>query len=327
MIDRRTLVGGSAAAVLLAGLSPTARSGAPLRVASVKYGTLAWLLETIKAEGLDKKHNLDLAVVEIASNQASPVTLYGGSADVIVSDWPWALRQRGMGEALKFSPFSASLGAVMVPENSEIKTLSDLKGKRLGVAGSAIDKSWLLLRAYTTKKLGADIGTSAVPQFGAAPLLAEQIKDGRLDAVLNFWTYTARLKGHGFRAVASMKEVLAELGIVPTPALVGFIWKKSSEAALGGAITAFLAAAAEGNQILATSDAAWERLRPQLKAQNEEEFRALVAGYRSGIPGPWTDAEMKAAETLMSLLIEGGDTDLVGNGTRFDPKLFYSPGT
>jgi hypothetical protein len=26
-------------------------------------------------------------------------------------------------------------------------------------------------------------------------------------------------------------------------------------------------------------------------------------------------------------LIEGGDTELVGNGTRFDPKLFHTPRT
>jgi NitT/TauT family transport system substrate-binding protein len=215
----------------------------------------------------------------------------------------------------------------MVPEGSGIKDLAGLKGKKLGVAGSAIDKSWILLRAYARKTMGVDLAEYAVPQYGAAPLLAEQIKDGRLDAVLNFWTFSARLAGSGFRRLISMSDVMKELGLEPQPVLVGFIWKEATEATHGAAIKALLAAVAEANGVLAKSDAAWERLRPQLKAASDAEFAALVAGYRAGIPGTWSDAEMKSAEKLMSLLVESGDTELVGNGTRFDPELFHGSGT
>ena len=170
---------------------------APLRVASVKFGSLGWLLETIKAEGLDKKHGLKLEVIEIANNQASPSRSMAAAPTSSSATGPGRCASAGMGEALKFSPFSGALGAVMVPEDSPIKTLADLEGKRLGVAGSAIDKSWLLLRAYSKKTLGKDLADLATPQYGAAPLLAEQIRDGKLDAVLNFWTFAARLEGHG----------------------------------------------------------------------------------------------------------------------------------
>ncbi len=327
MIVRRLILAGVAAMAVL-GLAYSASAElVPLRVASVKFGSLGWLLETIKAEGLDKKHGLRIEVVEIANNQASPIALYGGSADVVVSDWTWALRQRGMGEELKFSPFSGSLGAVMVPEGSPIKTLADLQGKRLGVAGSAIDKSWLLLRAYSKKTLGKDLADLATPQYGAAPLLAEQIKDGKIDAVLNFWTFAARLEGTGFRRLISISDVMKNLGVEPQPALVGFVWKEESEAKLGPQIKALLAAATEANAILAKSDVAWERLRPLVKAATDKEFAALKAGYQAGIPSLWGAAEMKSAEKIMGLLVEGGDSELVGNGTRFDPKLFHTPGT
>jgi len=251
-----------------------------LRVASVKFGTLAWLLETIKAEKLDAKYGIQLEIVETATNQSSPVALYGGSADVVVTDWPWALRQRAMGEAVKFAPFSGALGAVIVPAGSPVSSLADLKGKKLGVAGSSTDKSWLLLRAHAKQELGSDLADLVQPQFGAAPLLAEQLKDGRLDAVLNFWTFTARLEAQGFRRVISMSDVMTALGIDPQPALVGFIWKESAEAELLPAINGLLAAAREANEILAQSDAPWERLRPMMKAADDKEFQALKAGYR-----------------------------------------------
>lgn len=297
-----------------------------LRVASVKFGTLAWLLETIKAEKLDDRYNVTLEIVETATNQSSPIALYGGSADVVVTDWPWALRQRAMGEAVKFAPFSGALGAVVVPPDSSIKTLADLAGKKLGVAGSSTDKSWLLLRAHAKAELGSDLAEIVRPQYGAAPLLTEQLKDGRLDAVLNFWTFTARLEAQGFRRVISMSEVMTALGVDPQPALVGFIWKESSEASLLPAINSLLAAARDGNELLATQDAPWERLRPMMKAADEKEFAALKAGYRAGIRGYWSQADMHSAEKIMRILLTSGDEELAGKGTRFDPKAFYAPG-
>jgi len=317
------------AAISISGLvfSPAAHADArKLRVASVKFGTLAWLLETIQAEKLDEKYNVALEIVETATNQSSPVALYGGSADVVVTDWPWALRQRAMGEAVKFAPFSGALGAVVVPADSPIKTLADLKEKKLGVAGSSTDKSWLLLRAHAQKELGADLADYAKPQYGAAPLLTEQLKDGRLDAVLNFWTFTARLEAQGFRRLISMSDVMTSLGVDPQPALVGFIWKEGAQAELLPAINGLLAAAREANELLAKSDAPWERLRPMMKAADDKEFASLKAGYRAGIRDYWSEADMKSAEKIMDILLTAGDAELAGKGTRFDPKAFYAPG-
>ena len=154
MIDRRAaLFGGTLG---LAALTSRAATAAPakLRIAALRSGSLGWLLETIRAEGLDAKADLELDIVDVATNQAGPVALLAGDVDMIVSDWTWALRQRSLGEDFKFAPFSAALGAVMVPPGSPARSLADLAGKRLGVAGSAIDKSWLLLRAFARKTIG-----------------------------------------------------------------------------------------------------------------------------------------------------------------------------
>jgi NitT/TauT family transport system substrate-binding protein len=80
MIDRRSvlLTGGAA----LATLGLTARAGAAsvgsLRVASLKFGSLSWVLETIRAEGLAEKEGLGITVIDVATNQAGPVALLSG---------------------------------------------------------------------------------------------------------------------------------------------------------------------------------------------------------------------------------------------------------
>lgn len=297
-----------------------------LRVAAVQYGSLAWLLATIQAEGLDKKHSLKLDIRSVASNQAGPVTLLAGESDVIVSDWTWAMRQRSLGEPLKFAPYSSALGALVVPVGSKVKTVGDLAGKRVGVAGSAIDKSWLLFRAYSLKTVGKDIAKIATPVFGSAPLITEELRNGRIDAGLNYWTYSARLVGEGYTEILSVKDVIKDLDIEPVPPLVGFVWKERTAAEKGREIEALLVAAAEGNAVLATSDTAWERLRPLVRAASDAEFAAIRASYISGITSEWNAAETRSAEKLTKLLIKLGDTELIGHGTRFDAQLFHVAG-
>ena len=325
MIDRRELLLGAAGAALLSYVPRLAWAETPakLRVASVKFGSLSWLLDTIRHEGLDKSAAIDIDVLEVATNQAGPIALLAGEADIIVSDWTWAMRQRAAGEKLKFAPFSSALGAIMVPSGGPVAKLGDLAGKKLGVAGSAIDKSWLLLRGYSRKKLGKDIADLATPTFGTAPLLSEELRSGRLDAVLNFWTYAARLSSEGYTQMLRMDDVLKELGVTPVPSMVGFIWKEDTEAAKGKAIEAFLGAVAKGNKVLLKSDEAWARLKPLVKPQSDAELKSIAAFYRSGVPKPWGTQETQAAQSLMNLLVEVGDQELVGKGTRFDAELFH----
>jgi len=328
MIDRRRLLAGTGLALVATAMPRPLRAAAPpLRLGSVKYGSLSWLLETIRMLEIDKNAGIEIAIVEVASNQAGPVALLAGGADVILSDWTWAMRQRALGERLRFSAYSSALGALVVPEKSDVKDIAGLKGKELGVAGSAIDKSWLLLRAYAKQKLGRDMAEYAHPSFGAPPLLAEELRSGRIDANLNFWTHAARLTGSGYREILTIGTVMKELGIDPVPALVGFIWKEEYEAEHAAEVAKLLGVVEEANKVLASDDAVWERLRPVMKPASDGEFHALVAAYRAGIPKRWGPPEIQSARKLMQVLIDAGDAELMGRGTTFDVKLFHDAAT
>ena len=124
-----------------------------------------------------------------------------------------------------------------------------------------------------------------------------------------------------------MDDVLKALGIQPVPSLVGFIWREETEQVKGKEIAAFLTAVEQANQVLATSDAAWDRIRNLVKPENDAEFAAIKAYYRAGIPAPWTGAETKSAEKLTQVLVGVGGSQLLGNDTQFDPKLFHAAGS
>jgi len=327
LISRRAaLRQGVLALAALAVPTPGHVAQSSLRVSSLRFGSLSWLLDTIRDQRIDAKLAVKIDVVDTATSQAGPVALLAGDVDVILSDWMWALRQRAEGEDLLFAPYSSALGALMVPAGSPVRTLADLAGRRLGVAGGPIDKSWLLLRAYSRRTIGRDIADVARPVFAAAPLLTEEIRNGRIDAVLNFWTFAARLQGNGFVNLVDMAEVLKSLGIEPPPALVGFVFRQRSLEAKRTALEAFFTAVADGNSVLAQSDPAWERLRPLVQPANDAELAAIRSFYRAGIPRPWGEPETRSAERLFDILAQLGDKELVGPRTRFDARLFHGAG-
>src|SRR3546814_5608098 len=105
---------------------------------------------------MDVQHGFHLEVLELASDQATAVALQAGEVDIIVSDWLWVSRQRAEGKRYTFVPFSSSVGSLMVPPDSPIRDLADIKGKKIGVVGGPLDKSWLLLRGLTQRRHGFD---------------------------------------------------------------------------------------------------------------------------------------------------------------------------
>ena len=161
-----------------------------IRVAVQKTGTLAWELDVIKRHGIERKLDLIIDTLELASTEAGKVALKGGSVDLILSDWLWVARERSLGDTLVFYPASTALGAVMTPAQSSIRSVLDLKDKKLAIAGGPLDKSWLLLQAFALRA-GIDLRKQAVIVYGAPPLLSQKALQGETDATLTYWNFCA----------------------------------------------------------------------------------------------------------------------------------------
>ena len=136
---------------------------ATVRVGVLQFGTVMWELDVVQANKLAQKRGLNLKIVPLASGDASTVALQGGAVDVIVSDWIWVTRQRAEGLNYSFAPYSNAVGSVMVKGDGGIRNVADLKGKAMGISGGPFDKTWLLLRAYASKKYGMDLAAAARP--------------------------------------------------------------------------------------------------------------------------------------------------------------------
>ncbi|WP_205215651.1 ABC transporter substrate-binding protein [Azospirillum brasilense] len=289
----------------------------------LKFGTVSWELDVIRHHRLDEAAGFELKLMELASSQAAQIALQGGAVDMIASDWLWVARQRAAGANLTFIPHSAAVGALMVPAASPIASIADLKGRRIGVAGTPIDKSWLLLKALARDRYALDLDAAATPVFAAPPLLNQKATTGELDAVLNFWPYAARLQAAGMRTVIGVDGMMRDLGLSAQVPAVGFVFHEGWAKANPAALDAFVAASRKAKAIMAQSDAEWDRLRPLMKAEDEATWAALRDQFRAGIPQRWTEEEREAAARLYGLMAKLGGRELVGTAMALPDGTFW----
>ena len=311
--------------VVMAFATAQASATERLRVATQKTGTFAWELEIIHAAGLDRQLDLNIETTELASTEAGKIALRGGSADLIVTDWLWVGRERALGDNLVFYPYSSSLGAVMAPAGSNIKGIPDLVGRKIGVAGGPLDKSWLLLQALA-RRSGVDLKNQAQIAYGAPPLMTQKALQGETDATLTFWNFCAELEAKGMSRVVAMEDVVKQLGAKGPVAMVGYVfdggWAQHNRTLLDH----FLVATQQAKKILANSPAEWQRLAPRIGVSSADALEIYRWRYLEGIPRrPITD-EAADAQALYHVLAEIGGADLVGPAPALDPGTFYSAG-
>jgi len=297
---------------------------ADIKLAVLKYGTVNWELNVIKEHKLDEKYNLNIDVTYLTNKNASAIALMSKAVDMIVTDWVWVSRQRENGKDFSLIPYSTAAGAIMVPEDSSIKNIEDLKDAQIGIAGGSIDKSWILIRAYTMKVYGYDLAKYIEPAYAAPPLINGMAQKGELDGALNYWNYTARLEALNFRKIVAVEDILMEIGIENSLPLIGYVfsqkWAKNNTEAIQG----FIAASNEAREILKNNDEEWERIKNITGAKNTETLIALRDGFRKGIPQENFLSYKNAIETAFKILAEIGGKDLVGNNNQLSDGVIWS---
>jgi NitT/TauT family transport system substrate-binding protein len=311
-----------AAVILSFAQAGTSYGAEPVRVAVQKTGTFAWELAVIRAHSLDKQANLAVQVVELASPEAGKIALRAGNADIIVSDWLWVSRERTLGAKLTFYPYSSALGAIMVPAASQIRTLADLKGRKLAVAGGPIDKSWLLLQAWL-KQDGIDLKSDATIAYGAPPLLTAKTLSGEMDATLNYWNFCAVLEAKGFRRLAGMEDLLSKLGAKGRTAMIGYVFDEAWANANQDKVARFIAMTRMAKEILSTSNAEWEKIAPLTGAADAATLRTYRDRYREGIPRRPIADEEADARILYRVLADIGGREFVGAAPELSSGTFY----
>lgn len=300
-----------------------------VRVGVLKFGTVNWELKSLKNAGFDADNGIDVEIVPFAGGDATKIALQGGEVDIIVSDWLWVSRQRANGVAMTFSRYSSSVGSMMVAAESGMNSIADLKGKKIGVAGGPLDKSWLLLQGMARDKHGLDLAAENEIVFGAPPLLAEKTLSGELDANLNYWHYCARLEAEGFKRLVSVEDASNALGASGALSSLGYIFDEAWAGENEAAVVGFINASKQTKALMKESDAEWDRLASSGAIKDKgAALEKLRDRFREGIPTRALNDEIRDAEIIYRVLSKAGGKKLVGDSAVLvDGTYWEGPGS
>jgi NitT/TauT family transport system substrate-binding protein len=316
--------------VATAWLAPVPARAEPLpvvRIGVLKFGTVSWELDVIRRHGLDRAHGFALQPTELAGKDGAAVALQGGAVDVILTDWLWVAKRRALGGDFTFAPHSHATGGLMVRRDAGIKGIADLKGRKIGIAGGPVDKSWLVLRAYAKKVAGLDLTRDAEPLFAAPPLLNEILKRADIPAAINFWQYNARLPEADYLELVRVEDMLPALGVPAQTPLLGWVFGETWAAKNPTLLSGFLAAAKTAREKLAASPDEWQSIAPLVHADDAAMLARLREAYRRGIANAQAEARASdpavAAQRLLELLTAFGGIDDAPPGGRVPPGTFF----
>lgn len=295
-----------------------------ITIALQEGGTAAWEIAAMRAAGLDKYHNIEIEVRDVADSRAGQVALQAGEVDVILSDFVWVSSQRNQGADFTIVPHSLAVGGLMAPADGVVKSVADLEGKTLAVAGGPVDKSYIFLQAYFNSKTGKMLPDVITAEFGAPPLVNEMLAGGQAQAALNFWHFAARAKLAGAVEVISVKDMLAEMGVSKQPPLLGWTFSEKLARTKKDEITRFLDASFATKQKLLGDDAIWDQIRPVMRgAEDDALFTALRDAYRAGIVTSYGEADIQAATEAYALIAKFGGAEAIGNVPDLAPGTFW----
>jgi len=294
-----------------------------IRIGVQAGGTVEWELPVLQEALKAKSADFELEIKHVANVEAGKAALQSGAVDIIVSDWIWVSGQREKGVDLTFYPYADTSGALVVPSDSGIHSLSDLKGKRLGIAGGELDKNWLLLQALASQQQEIEIDSTVEKVFSTPPLINEQIKQGRIDAALTYWHFAARLEADGYRTIIDGRSILQGLGIQEAVANLGYVFKQSWADQHGQSLKQFFDAGKQARQTLCSSDAAWQKIRPLTKVEDDLTQKHLRQSYCAGNIEHWGEAEQKAAEKVYVLLHKQSKQALTGKSEQLQKGTFW----
>ena len=304
------------------GFSASAGEKTVIRLGALAFGTVNWELAALKQSGKQEEAPYQLLATPLATPQSGKIALRSGSVDMIVADWVWVSRLRSQGNDFTFYPYSETSGGLVVAKNSGMTDLIDLSGKKLGIAGGELDKNWLLLQALGQAE-GLDLNKLVTKVYGAPPLLNQQLLQGRLDAVLTYWHFAARLEAQGFQSVLDGQQILAQLGVDQRLPMLGYVFNRSWARQHKTAVNQFFNDVAAARDQLCQQDSAWQSILVLLKTSSVKEQTLLRTRYCQGRVKNWSAQKRPAAEKVYQWLKKLSGNKLTGDSEQIQAGTFW----
>ena len=172
-------------------------------------------------KGYFEEHDLQVELLTLQSPVELQSTFQSGELDGMITDIMIALMLKGSGEDLRIT--SISLGAtaqegpfaIMIPSDSELKTVQDLKGKTVGISSNSIIEYVLDQILIQSGMNPEDVQKTTVAKI---PVRIEMLLNNQIDAIIVPEPHISYMLAKGAKVLSddTTKENISQSVIVMT---------------------------------------------------------------------------------------------------------------
>lgn len=257
--------------------------------ARVMSQSMPWIAEEA---GLFRNHNLEFPLVYIGSSPLATAAMLGGDAHVMIDG--------GLGTTRAFVQGNTDLVFIGGIKNTltqsilakpEIKSLEDLRGKKVGVTRMGSTTHYFAVQAFRRKGMEAGRDYTVI-QTGGAPEMHAALVSGAIDAGTMTAPWNIRAISQGFHYVVYGPDLR-----IPQVA-TSFITRRPLIARQSQTLARFMRAMAQAAKILHTDrDFTYKVLAKQLRVQDR---KILDAAYNDEIKvlEPRLELKMEALQAI-----------------------------
>jgi len=295
--------------------SSAASSGnTELRLDVVSTGTQAIPAYIMQKYNLAEKYGINLSIHNNSGAWGSEWTaIKTGEVDAIITAWTYVQMNYRDFKTKSVAPMFGWGNSVIAPVDSNIKSLEDLRGIKLGVyQTTALD--WVLLNAAADKKYGFDLSKENEISEAAAGLLGGMLEQGNIDAALSYADTNVILSASGkYKTLFSSEDVLDILGLSQETPFLFYTFSEDYYKAHPETVASFVKMYEEVYNILMSDDAVWADIAKDCFGVNDEAAVPILRDtLRSCILYKNTPETLKQCKDMLAWCIENGYEDMLG---------------
>jgi NitT/TauT family transport system substrate-binding protein len=286
--------------------------GGVVRMTNNQAGTNAFAFYTIQKFKLDEKYNFKLQELPVAGSLAAMTALRAGATDMVVADLMTIAKLRNAGEKMiAIVPMLRWGDQMIVPANSTIKNLGDLRGKKVGT-DNRTNATWGVIMAAALKLYNLNLEKDANVHQGSVSLLRGLMEQGQLDASFMYNNITPAMTITGkFRVLYRMRELISAVGLDGDVPFLFHAVSESYAAKNPANVKAYLAAYREAVHILNTNDDIWMEVGRRQK-MDEAAVPPLRVEMRHDLMSKFEPATEAGVRNIFDVLLATIGADGLG---------------
>jgi len=198
-----------------------------------------------------------------------------------------------------FSP----VNMVFVAKNSSIHSLSDLKGKKLGVFGGPGSTTFAFLAVIARKWYGIDLFHDVELVTAPAPALIELLRKGDLDAALLGTTESVQTNARQqYRVLVDLSEEYKTHQGGRAPAHVTVATSEAFAKSHPDIVRDYLKAYDTTVEYIRTHPEVWDEYAESIKMENPDERALLQQKMAPNIVGKWDEEQIALQNDYLKLV-------------------------